>query len=516
MKLKVKNCSEKEISCTECNKDGDYYQKFDELGQTPKKCYKNLTKDKHFYLLNSVYYKCPLFCETCELDENKSVNCLTCKIPYVLKSSVCTKKEDSTDKECEDNCDICSKGICLKCKDSYILSGNACLKSGSQPTPILNDTKIICNKDEGLTLISGHCMSCFEKFFGCANNQCNENSCFYCLERFRTDTSGLCKINDIRLEYEYYGLGKFKLKDNFNVYFRIYLKIKEGLMFNSTINVKATIKKKNSILKEDGDIVEGQCNQVGTAEGKEAIDPSALDFLAKFDCYLKFNNSLSENDTVIVTRATLIKVNNNEENKLLLVDGIVPEGDDIENLARMYGYIYYFNQTDSGECTCKGKKTNIILKGKVHGESEIKDKQYQINISGKDAICLLNRIANDTNDTNSILNCTINNKKMKNFYIKDGQNDTININNDNSTIFMIMKNETGSCLIEEDNVSENYKKTNKIGTGSIAAIVISCFFILSVVVIIIGHNFYGIASHDRTLSQNSQMALHIEEIPKKI
>ena len=284
-------------------------------------------------------------------------------------------------------------------------------------------------------------------------------------------------------------------------------------MYDSKVRINSTIEKEKRVLKES-DTVLGECDQIGISEGKDALNPTAIDSLAIFDCNLTFNNFISEDEKVKVTKILLIKRNGDDSwNEQLFddsVDGsvnkegwdIVPDDDPILNEATRLGRYYTFYQTEEKiECNCNGKETNLILNGKVGYKNSINDEQYDINISGKDETCTLKKVANEINAT-STLTCTIN-EKMSEFSITDLSR-TIN---NTSTIYLILDNRTGYCSIEEDDtISGNYKKKSSggISAGTIVAIAVPCFIILLIIIIFISKKVYDKASQNQTLSGSSR------------
>ena len=304
------------------------------------------------------------------------------------------------------------------------------------------------------------------------------SSCDTCLDFFKTGEDGDCDNSKKAPVPKYYhvGFGNYhRDSTNGKVYFRIYLRITSGIMYNCRLKITLKVIRQRRLLDETEE-VESYCDQTGTAVGSFGEKPNLSDSTAMLDCKADIENNFNG---LQLQSATIENVNGNEKvNKNVEeVNGsfdfniINKEGSVDENELKSIKYFYAFNETKK-TCNCKNGKAKLKIKGSVEGyeKEEINKTNYIIPTSENDASCVLSKSAS-SNLAN--LNCEVEISNRTEFKFK--QKDTSSAN----TLINLGSTEGASCSTENDDTTS--PSSSGISGGAIAGIVIASIVVAVVV-----------------------------------
>ena len=354
-------------------------------------------------------------------------------------------------------------------------------------------------------LDSGKCISCFEKNYGCG--ECSSTgSCDSCLNIFKTDVEGKCD-SSVRVDppkFKIVEFGRFYRKGN-KVYFRIYLRVISGMMYNCKTSFKliVTTSKKTLATEE----IEGICTQTGTATGNLAKNPSVINSTAMLDCEAELSN---ENDTYTklqVGNLFMKSVNGKDGynevvdiNSLSEINLLDKEGTDFEDQMKNGGKFYAFNQISQ---TCKSRNGLASLKfiGSIAGyEDEVINGQiYNLTTSENQTTeCTLNK---EQNSDEATLSCKVPIFTETEFDLPSQE--SRNTDNDyNSTFALEMSNETFLCSVEDDNVSIKNGLSSGLSGGAVAGTIIGSVIVILIIGAFIGYFAFSFKAAGATAVQH--------------
>ena len=299
-----------------------------------------------------------------------------------------------------------------------------------------------CGKSEFAN--NGNCTACSVKYYGCAT--CNTTNCFTCLQDYRMNTGGVCAntTKNVLPSYSFEGIANFEKINSRRVSFNVYLRVESGLIYNSEVRVTVIEAGRNKSLTKTI-----TCPQVGNATGPQESQSNATKSLAKFNCDLTYNETITANQTFTVTEVTMIKINGETSSDTFFRGGEVISNktdNSIEEEVEEEGFIYTFNEISS-QCIFNGNQANLILNGNINGEQAI-NKFCMLETSEGDASCNLKK---EYKATNATLNCLLFNSSKTGFTVHD-QRTTID---DNSTLHLIMSHKSELCRAEDGGYVNN-------------------------------------------------------------
>ena len=281
--------------------------------------------------------------------------------------------------------------------------------------------------------------------------------------------------------FKLYGFGLFK-RELEKITFRMYLKLLEGMMFNSKLKFKLIIVTRGRALEDN---IDGNCIQVGTADGDQSDEPTFLDSIPEFDCEAPGAN-IPENNLFRVSDITAYEVN--DDNSGVNIDVPYDEetgsqiindytDDEIRRKAAEKGKLYRFNQTRKCRCKVHGTTANLTMNGIIttaNGKT-ILGNEYILKTSENNVTCILNKQYSNSND--STLICLTNNF-TKGFTVN---NQEASIEN-NSTLDLYMANENKILCSEEGGISTS---SSGLSGGAIAGTIVACVVGIVVIGVII-------------------------------
>ena len=418
-----KEAKKSKTECFNCNCDGICDG---ETGECTGDCKKGYYHEKE----GEKCINCAKFSENCIKCDNEK--CLECTEKFELN----IKEEDQcVVKACIIGCKQCDKenAVCSICEDKYFKSNGSCEPcSNSCATCVTKESQCTtCNLP--LILDNSKCVSCFNKYYGCESESCTVDSCSKCLEYFKTNTDGQCDKNK-KVEtpnFNFVGFGRYQNTKS-KIIFRLYLKLKNSMMFNSevTFDLKIITNGETTLIKG------GKGIQTGTSDGYYAEKPTGKNTLVNIDCEITLENEISDNAEVYVENLFAVLVNDVTKNTQIQEGNLNKENikdktdNEIEENAEKKGVLYTFVQNEA-TCNNEGANTNLKLIGTVESKDAFLNKIFKIKTSEKDADCKLNK---DTGSTSAIFDCTIETNE-KGFTIS---NQDVTIENE-LTVSLVMK-----------------------------------------------------------------------------
>ena len=393
-------------------------------------------------------------CVKCVDDD--AVICGTCESGY-KKAADGKCVAQTTDKKCGQGQYLSSSDLCLPCPSSC----SSCL-SATYCTGCSNS----------LNLNNGKCEECFEKFEGC--EECENSRCTKCLRSFQLENDGQCATRTSlpTLQFEFRGYGEFELqKGKKKISFKMYFKLNSGMMYGCKIKFSFYIGPRRRILGKRKLEEEGECDQIGIAQGSQASNPTAIDKLAVMNCSGEVSKAIEDGDMVSVSEAEFTIVNGKtnpepilkEEEKNKVISNLTTS-EIYDNFVKRVGPWYDFNQAGKCKCSYRNNITNFLLKGSVENGDKIDETNYIIQTSGNNATCSLNKP--DENSESSTLNCTVDNNR-NGFTIVDKQDPY----NSNATLNLLMGNSNKQlCSVEGD----SKPSSSGLSGGAIAGTIVAC------------------------------------------
>ena len=326
---------------------------------------------------------------------------------------------------------------------------------------------------------------------GC-DEDCDNNSCNKCLKFYKPENPDDKKCNTKKTipqtTFVLAGFGYFN-QINTKLTFKLYLRIKIGMMFNAkvTFNIIIVTFTGKKYLKT---IVNGTGIQNGIAQGSYSENSYMSDFLAIFDCEVNVTEGshqfLIDNLKLVEKNGEITSIDIPIPNSLSNKDISTFTGNDIENKYGKNNTLYLFIEnmdidrnrlSSSATCTISGNEGIVDIDGTVVRDDLIDNRNFILKTSDdKDAYCILSK-GNDTYDAN--LKCTIENPG-RNFFL-DEENYKAN---DESSDYMSFTSYSTSPLCQYyHSINENRKSSlrSKLSSGAIVGIVMVCLIVVIVV-----------------------------------
>ena len=403
----------------------------------------------------------------------------TCSDPCVWDAT--SNKCNIAVNKCGIGCLSCNGDVCLKCEEGYNLSGNECLCPNSCDTCSPGNVCTSCHTEAGLMLEFGECVSCFKKNPGCKECNSTTGSCISCLDNFKTDEEGKCDStkNAKKPTFKPVGLGRFyRIEKGKTIYFRLYLRVTSGIMFNCKIKFTLVVTKERRSLESYE--TEGTCEQIGTVTCSENENPSVADCTGMLDCEGYLENDYATYSKLQAKDFKLEEVNKQNMNDEKVDANGLSEmilnkqtGTDFEKKTKIFKKFYAFNQIVRSSCKCKNGITNLKLKGSVAGyNKDIINNEYSFNTTEGEASCIL---VKEGGYSDATFNCTVP-TSSKTFNFVDYESP--NFNGDTYSLAALEMNSGKSvCSIEDDSSSKNSSSSGLSG-GAIAGIVVGSVVIV--------------------------------------
>ena len=334
---------------------------------------------------------------------------------------------------------------------------------------------------------------------GCSED-CTDKICNKCLSFFQPsdpdDTNCNIQKSFPRPTFELVGFGGFVKQAK--VTFKLYLRLKKGMMFNAKIRFYlVVIDSERRFLQK----IKGTGIQYDIAQGTYSENSIRSNYLAKFDC--KSDEDVPSYN-LQVNDLELIEVNGDStlEDIPLAYESLAEK--DISGCTDfeieteysgnniVYNFVQKTKQTNpltydfnrqrilssvSSKCALSGNEGRLNIEGNIDRNVIIANEAFTLTTSDeKTADCTLTK--SDANNPEAYLNCKIENPG-RSFYLSDQQ--TKGSNNEN---YLSFANTTSTpfCQIyyNEDN-KESSSSSDGLSGGAIVGIVIVCVVVVAVI-----------------------------------
>ena len=363
----------------------------------------------------------------------------------------------------------------------------------------------------GLNKIDGKCPTCFERYRGCEEEECDNNECKKCIKLFQKPDKTCDHNKQLPLPtFDLLGFGRFNYDQKSKIVtFVLYLRIKIGMMFNAriTFTLMAVTSSGTRFLLPQ---VNGTGVQDSIALGSYSQNSYFSDYLAKFNCKAENLDFDEKKSKLQIDNLWLIETNGDDTLTEIEVPNSL-EGKDISqytgnDIEEEYGkkILYIFIQkadynerrlSDSSRCSISKNVATLNIDGTIKRENLIDGRNFTLNTTdGKEANCTLNK-DKVTYDAN--LKCTVEDPG-KSFYLKEDNFKSTDNNIEDGEVYMLFtaNTKTPLCQYYSSDDSDSRGSSSSSGGlsgGAIAGIVIASIAIVAVIGTIIFFVYKGAA-----------------------